>query len=152
MVPSRCLDKISWGHYIKFKIEYQVYLLNIFPFDLGTDILPMTPEHDYMNFLPIKSLKPFERENFFYLENRSEYDEFGFTRVHNFVNVAQNYFTIEDPGIYYTPGFILDDNKAEALQRRTNGLYDDLSWNKSQFRLDLNSLSYGKRLWFPFEG
>ena len=67
MVPSRCLDNTSWS--TKFKIEYQVYLLNIFPFDLGTDILPMTPEHDYMNFLPIKSLMPFERENFFYLEN-----------------------------------------------------------------------------------
>ena len=72
MVPSRCLDKISKDNEMTFKIEYQVYLLNIFPFDLGEDILPMAPEHDYMNFLPIESLKPFERKNFFYLENRSK--------------------------------------------------------------------------------
>ena len=148
-----------------FKIEYQVYLLNIFPFDVGDDILPMAPEHDYMNFLPIESLKPFERKNFFYLENRPERDlywsyfdreEFRFSRAHNFVNVALNYFPTEAPrngklGIYSTWNFIMDHEKVEILRKRTQGFYEDLSWNKCEFNFDPNELRYNKRLWFPFE-
>ena len=50
------LDRFQLGHY--------AMLLNVFPFDTSSNEMLMTPERDYMNYLPLERLKPFERENF----------------------------------------------------------------------------------------
>ena len=50
------VEEVSLDH---FYLSHYSMLLNIFPFDTKSDEMLMTPERDYINYLPLERMKPF---------------------------------------------------------------------------------------------
>ena len=76
----------------QFHLSHYAMLLNVFAFEIELDTMLMKPERDYMNYLPLQRLKPFEKPNFYFLENKGLDDPFGIIRVNNLITQPANYF------------------------------------------------------------
>ena len=126
-------------------------LLNIFDFSTESNDMEMTDERDYMNYLPLDRLKPFERSNFYYVEKidhrvnsgRREFAEFGRKDAADLMDRTIEYFTSNNSSEVCNTRFMCL-KQHEKLKERFVGYH--LS---STFRFDFNRHD-NKTFNFPF--
>lgn len=138
-----------------FQLGHYAMLLNIFPFvtvDDNPNELRFDDESDYMNFLPVERLRPFERRNLFIAARQQSYaygDKSSYRSIRSLVDTMARpraVFVNSGSAALHCYPWLMDPAKASA--------------RKSLYRLGLHfkyrlycpeEYNRENHIWFPFE-